>query len=219
MQPVTPLSSGVVAESLTKHVGTRTLWQGLSFSIHPGECVAITGASGSGKSTLLHCIAGLDYPNQGTLTFNGQPVPIKEGRAMQTYRRQCLGYLFQDFAMVTEKSAIDNVVAALPGSPRRAQATQDLAARALDAVGLTYIDREAPVAQLSGGEQQRVALARIIAKAPPLVVADEPTGSLDSANGDVVTRSLRDMANAGAVVIVATHDDAVAAMCDKRLHL
>lgn len=207
----------IVAEGLTKIFGQVALWQDMSFEVPAGHITAVTGPSGSGKSTLLHCVAGLERPSSGSLTVLGKPVPVKEGRAMQRYRSDVLGYLFQSFALVETSTALENVVLALPAGTKDHKA--DKAQIALGAVGLTEDQWREPVKVLSGGEQQRVALARLIAKRPPVILADEPTGSLDDANGQLVAEHLRQLANDGAAVMIVTHNMELAAFADTQMVL
>ena len=178
--------------------------RGLSFQIKAGECVAITGASGSGKSTLLHLLGGLDAPDHGSLT---------------AFRREQIGFVFQFHYLLPDLSALENV--ALPLLIRRNkngnafQRARDL----LEQTGLS--DRlDHPVSHLSGGEQQRVAVARALITEPQLVLADEPTGNLDPSVGEEIGRTLVTYSRThAAIVIIATHSPALAQLCDYSLVL
>lgn len=200
-------------QGLTKRFGTRTLWQDINLDIERGEMVALTGPSGSGKSTLLNCIGLLEPTNQGSITINQRNTSRFGHRASRIFRRDQLGYLFQNYALIDNATARFNLEIALGAQPKakqRAESIED----ALQHVGLGGRGRE-PVFQLSGGEQQRVALARLIVKKPTVVLADEPTGALDAKNADMVIASLREMAESGCSVIIATHSNHVSDSCDR----
>lgn len=203
---------------LSKSFSGRKVLSGVSLSVESGSLVAVTGPSGSGKSTLLHCVAGLERPDSGQVLVQGRPIPAKEGRDMQKFRAGLLGYLFQDFALVPEWTAIQNVMAARQPGFGRPQC-QDQACKALEQVRLAETTQNLPVSTLSGGEQQRVAMARLIYKKPSIILADEPTGSLDRKNGELVTGVLRHLADTGASVMVVTHSEHVARACDHEFRL
>jgi len=176
--------------------------RGLSFEIRPGECVAVTGASGSGKSTLLQLLGGLEDPDHGSLT---------------AFRREQIGFVFQFHYLLPDLSALENV--ALPLSIRR---SRNASQRATDLLGQTGLaDRlDHPVSHLSGGEQQRVAVARALITEPALVLADEPTGNLDALVGEEIGRTLVNYAKTHpAIVIIATHSSGLAQLCDYSLVL
>lgn len=202
---------------LSKRYGERVLWHQLSAEVAPGELVAVTGPSGSGKSTLLNAIGLLEPASSGRITVGEEELTrFGPGRARR-FRRDVLGYLFQNFALVGSASAAANIRLGLVRSPGR----KILAARtaaALDRVGLGGRERT-PVYQLSGGEQQRVALARLIVKDPRIILADEPTASLDAGNERIVLDVLRERAASGGIVLIATHSTALAAACDRTLVL
>jgi putative ABC transport system ATP-binding protein len=205
-------------ESLSKSFGRRVLWEDLSFTVEPGSMVALTGRSGSGKSTLLNCIGLLEPVTGGRVLVDGRDITGLGRRGARLFRRDALGYLFQNYALVENASLDENLTIAARGrGPRRADRVAAYAA-ALERVGLAGRGSE-PVYQLSGGEQQRVALARLVVKQPSVVLADEPTGALDRDNGDVVVGALRAFADDGACVLVATHSEQVAAACDRRIDL
>jgi ABC-type lipoprotein export system ATPase subunit len=176
--------------------------RGVSFAMKAGECVAITGASGSGKSTLLHLLGGLDTADHGTLT---------------TFLRDQIGFVFQFHYLLPDLSALENV--ALPLFIRRSRNAMQQATDILQETGLA--DRLGhPVSHLSGGEQQRVAVARALITKPQLVLADEPTGNLDPSVGEEIGRTLVDYSrNNSAIVIVATHSPTLAKLCDHTLVL
>lgn len=199
----------LVVDRLVKSFGPRTLWHGLSFTAAAGDLVAVTGASGSGKSTLLNCLGLLEPVTSGRIEIAGRDVTHLRGGAARRLRRDTLGYLFQSYALVENASALANLEIAVGGRRRASRAVLE---DALAHVGLGGRGGE-PVYRLSGGEQQRVALARLVARRPRVVLADEPTGSLDAANGRMVVESLRELAAGGCAVVVATHDPQVAAAC------
>jgi len=191
----------------------------LDFQVASGTTVAITGASGSGKTTLLSVLGGLDRPQDGTVTVGGHALAGLGRDELAHYRRDVVGFVFQDFGLLGQLTALENVELALTfahASRRRRRArARDL----LDAVGLDARAGHRPHA-LSGGEKQRVAIARALANDPQLVLADEPTGNLDAASSAVVLDVLlRVPAERGTTIIVVTHDEMVAARADRRMHL
>ncbi|MFJ3383144.1 MULTISPECIES: ATP-binding cassette domain-containing protein [unclassified Curtobacterium] len=199
-------------EQSSKCRGTRILWERLSLRIGPGEMVALTGPSGSGKSTLLDCIGRIDEFDGGTLRIDG----VTAGRAGvdRRLRRDVLGYLFQNYGLIEDATVHENLDVVHAGARRRRSQND----AALERVGLRGRGG-ARVHELSGGEQQRVALARLIVKEPTVILADEPTGALDDDNAAVVLGVLREFAAQGSAVLVATHSDAVRATCDRAFAL
>lgn len=198
-------------ENLRKSYGPRTLWSGLEFTVRAGQLLALVGPSGSGKSTLLNCLGLLDTPSSGAIRHEGRDITGFGPRAARHYRRDVLGYLFQNYALIENASVAANLEVAM--RPRRKRANAPTVADALDRVGLAGREKE-QVHRLSGGEQQRVALARLIVKQPALVLADEPTGALDHDNTTLVVDILRTMSEDGCAVVIATHNDAVRDRCD-----
>jgi putative ABC transport system ATP-binding protein len=190
---------------------------GLAFSVAPGELVALTGPSGSGKSTLLHLIGGVDRADGGTITVDDREVTALRGDALAAHRRR-VGFVFQRFNLLGALSARDNVLA--PVVPFRTDF--DRVARAdelLAAVGLAGREGSLP-SRLSGGQQQRVAIARALIWAPGLLLADEPTGNLDSRTGAAILDLLLEVRAArGTTILLATHDPVVAARCDRLVRL
>lgn len=200
-------------EKLSKSYGARTLWSGIDLTVHGGRILALTGPSGSGKSTLLNCLGLLDTATSGAVRHEGRDITRFGPRRARLFRRDVLGYLFQDYALIENATVAANLeVVAGPGRRARAAARAAVPG-ALDRVGLAGRAGER-VARLSGGEQQRVALARLMVKRPSLVLADEPTGALDQENTTTVVKILRELADAGCAVVVATHDDYVRDACD-----
>ncbi len=204
--------------SLTMTYGTRTLWRDLDLTVPSGTMAALVGPSGSGKSTLLNCIGLLAEPTWGRIAFDGRDLTTLRSGAARRFRRDELGYLFQNYALVEDATVRENMAVAHRARRRRGAAARALTDEALNWVGVA--DRlDEKVARLSGGEQQRVALARLLVKKPRLVLADEPTGALDRANTEAVIALLRGLASAGACVLIATHDDWVQNACDTRIVL
>jgi putative ABC transport system ATP-binding protein len=175
----------------------------VSMEVARGESVAIMGPSGSGKSTLLNLIAGLDRPTSGTVRVDGQRVDTLTEAAAARYRRHHIGMIFQFFNLLEDMTVADNVLlpAQLSGQPRaRARAGELLARLQIGQYADTY------PARLSGGERQRVAIARALVNSPPLLLADEPTGALDTANGEAIGRLLLELNSAGQTLILVTHN-------------
>jgi putative ABC transport system ATP-binding protein len=179
--------------------------RGVSLSVEPGDFVVITGPSGSGKSTLLHIMAGLDRPTSGEVLLGGSPLSTMSDDDLTLRRRRQIGFIFQFFHLLPTLSAVDNVglpllLDGLPTERIRAEATV-----ALEAVGLAHRANHRP-REMSGGEQQRVAIARALVIRPTLILADEPTGNLDSASGTEILRILREApAQHGSAVVLVTH--------------
>jgi len=224
----TPGSSLVEARDLTRIWGKGAAAQigvsGVDLDVGAGELVAIIGPSGSGKSTLGALIAGIDKPTSGSLVVNGTRIDRMKTDRLAAWRGGNVGIVFQDFHLLPTLTALENVELALDlgaGVGRRDRRRQALAA--LERVGLAGHARKLP-AQMSGGEQQRVGIARATATQASLIIADEPTGALDQANGHVVFELLAGLARTGATVIFITHDlqladaaDRVVSMIDGRV--
>jgi putative ABC transport system ATP-binding protein len=194
--------------------GERRLWSGLDVTLKPGRMAALTGPSGSGKSTLLNCFGLLERPTGGEIRYGGRDLSGLGPGGVRRFRRDVLGYLFQNYALVENATIAQNLDVALRARRRRGAEARAASSEALERVGLPGRHRER-VSRLSGGEQQRVALARLLVKEPKLVLADEPTGALDRGNTETVVRLLREMADEGACVVIATHDDWVRDQCDE----
>ncbi|MEU6880989.1 ABC transporter ATP-binding protein [Streptomyces sp. NPDC046712] len=188
---------------------------GLTLQVHPGEALAVLGPSGSGKSTLLNMIAGLDRPTTGSVSVDGLRVDRLNETASAKYRRSRIGMVFQFFNLLDDLTVTDNVLlpAQLSGmAPARAAAR---AAELLEQLGIDRHARAYP-GRLSGGERQRVAVARALMNRPPLLLADEPTGALDTASGADVRDLLRELNADGQSIILVTHDLALAESCATR---
>ncbi|MFF4920593.1 ABC transporter ATP-binding protein [Kitasatospora sp. NPDC001261] len=195
--------------------GARAALDGVTLSVRAGESVAVLGPSGSGKSTLLNLVAGLDRPSAGTVTVAGVRVDRLGEAASARYRRGTIGMVFQFFNLLDDLTVADNVVLAgeLAGVPR-AEARRR-AAELLESLGIDRHARAHP-GRLSGGERQRVAVARALMNRPTLLLADEPTGALDSASGEDVKELFRELHEDGQTVLLVTHDLTLAEDCATR---
>ena len=177
-----------------------------SLSIGEQEFVTISGTSGSGKSTLLNIVGGLDHPSDGEVIFEGRPLVLSNKKKMAHYRRHSVGMIFQNFNLIPSMTAADNVALALAFGGLRGSERQRRANELLSRVGLEERVNHRP-SELSGGEQQRVAIARALANRPRLLLADEPSGNLDSTRAEDILRLLRDMVDRdGLTVLMVTHD-------------
>jgi putative ABC transport system ATP-binding protein len=208
-------------EDVTKTYGTDPpipALQGVSFSVGSGELVAVVGPSGSGKSTLLHLMGTLERPTSGRVAITGLDVAKLEDGELAAVRATRIGFVFQQFFLAEYSTILDNVAdgllyAGVPAADRREQG-----AEALTAVGLGGRLSARPP-QLSGGERQRVAIARALVGAPAIVLADEPTGNLDSATGEQIMALIEKLNSNGATIVVITHEHAIAARCPRRIQL
>ena len=201
---------GVTREYRMEGVSVPAL-RGVSLTIEPGDFLAIVGPSGSGKSTLMHLLGGLDRPTTGRLLLGGRDVSSLSPADMAKLRNHVIGFVFQSFHLMARTSARDNVGLPLIYRGVRRKARRRLATEALERVGLGHRLNHRP-SQLSGGEQQRVAIARALVTEPSVLLADEPTGNLDSASGEAVLSLLEELnAERGVALAVVTHDPAVAA--------
>src|SRR5690349_14351093 len=206
-----------VSKTVQSGAHPLTILHPLDYDVADGQCVAIIGPSGSGKSTLLGLIAGLDAPTTGTITIAGHDITKLDEDALARLRGEKIGFVFQFFHLVPSLTAIENIQVPMEIAGRRdaVQRAQAL----LDEVGLHDRGHHYP-SQLSGGEQQRIAIARALANDPPLILADEPTGNLDSSNGrHILDLLLQVRRSRGATLVLVTHDPSVAAVADDRLVL
>lgn len=202
-------------------VGTREVLalQDVNLCVQPGTLVALRGRSGSGKTTLLNCISGLDRPTNGRVWLGNREVTAMSEREHVQLRRKHIGFIFQSHALLPTYSARENVdlILRLAGMPRQKRQTRT--AEVLHLVGLGKWMNHRPY-ELSGGQQQRVAVARAIAPRPAVILADEPTGELDTTTGQQILQLFRQIADAeDTAVLIATHDLAVDAFVDKMVHL
>lgn len=191
---------------------------GFSCDSDDGQLVVLLGPSGCGKTTLLSCLAGLLKPTSGSVHFNDEEVTGLHGRPLATYRRETVGVVFQAFNLIPSLSARSNVTVPLRLAGVNRKAARDRAATLLDQVGLGERAHHRP-GQLSGGQQQRVAIARALVHDPPLILADEPTAHLDYVQVEGILRLLRDLAQPGRMVVVATHDERITQLADKVVEL
>jgi putative ABC transport system ATP-binding protein len=201
----------------TSEVETRAL-DGVSLEIGAGEFVAVMGPSGCGKSTLLNVLGLLDSPSEGDFWFCGDNVARYSERQLTALRRAALGFIFQSFNLIDDLTVAENVEVALIYRRVAASERKRRTAEALERVGIAHRVKHLPQ-QLSGGQQQRVAIARALVANPKLILADEPTGNLDTANGDTVMGLLTSVADAGTTVVMVTHSLAHAAHARRTIKL
>jgi len=191
---------------------------GIDCSIQAGEFVAITGPSGSGKSTLANIIGGLDHPTSGTVIIDGSDLSHVRDKALSDYRNHHIGFVFQSFNLQGTQTALENVMLPLVFSRMKSKDRKARAKECLEAVGLGDRLKHKP-SQLSGGQRQRVAIARALAVKPSIILADEPTGNLDSARGDEIMKLLKDLNKQGITLIIITHDNSIAREADRIINI
>lgn len=201
----------------TKSFQSTVLYSDLSMTIPGGKITALTGASGSGKSTLLNCVGLLDEFDSGEIWVGDRKISGCSPKDQRIFRRDALGYMFQNYALIESATVQENLEVAMAAKGKSALKSANFDG-ALERVGLAD-KQKAMVYSLSGGEQQRVALARLILKRPMVVLADEPTGALDPENEAMVLKELRSIANEGAAVLIATHSTEVMTYCDLALEI
>ena len=199
--------------------GAFTALRNVDLDVNPGEFVAIVGKSGSGKSTLLNVIGGIDAPSGGVIAVGGEAIQRLDENRLAAWRGRSIGFVFQFFQLMPTLTAAENVMlpmdfaGSVPSRERRARAVA-----LLDRFGVAPQADKLPAA-LSGGEQQRVAIARALANNPAVILADEPTGNLDSSNAAAVLDLFRDLASGGTTVLIATHDRDVARVIDRTVEI
>lgn len=189
---------------------------GVDLHLEPGSFVSVTGASGSGKSTLMHILGCLDRPTAGRLEFQGQLVSTMSEKDLARVRNQHIGFVFQTFNLINRTSALDNVL--LPVVYTRRAFKRKQAQDALERVGLTSRAKHTP-SELSGGECQRVAIARAIVNRPQLILADEPTGNLDSRTGEQIMEIFDELHREGITIVLVTHETDIAVRAQRMIHM
>lgn len=208
---------GIKKVFYTDEVETHAL-SGVHLDIQKGEYVSIAGPSGSGKSTLLAIIGLLDSPTDGQYTLKGQPVPNLDISERARIRNREIGFIFQSFNLIGDLNVFENVELPLTYRGMSAAERKERVHKALERVGMGHRTKHYP-AQLSGGQQQRVAVARALAGTPAILLADEPTGNLDSRNAEAVMELLRELHREGATICMVTHDPRFARHADRTVHL
>ena len=218
-QPAAPPAVVLDVAAVTKTYGARRVLDAVSFRVQAGQRVALTGPSGSGKTTLLNCLGGIDRPDSGSLALRGQRIDQLDSNALARLRREQVGTVFQFFHLLPTLSAAENIelplqLLGIPPTERH-----ERVAALLKRVGLEARSAALP-SQLSGGEQQRIAIARALIHRPALILADEPTGNLDSASGENILRLLRELTDeTHTALVLVTHSEDAAAICHERVHL
>jgi len=204
----------------TYRLGGETLnaLDNVSFKVQPGEFVAITGPSGSGKSTLANIIGGLDRPTSGSVVVDGNNLSHVRDRKLSEYRNHHVGFVFQSFNLQGTQTALENVILPLVFARMKSKERKARAIDCLQAVGLGDRLKHRPN-QLSGGQRQRVAIARALASKPSIIIADEPTGNLDSARGQEIIKLLHDLNKQGITLLIITHDLAIARQASRIIQI
>ncbi|MFB8103047.1 ABC transporter ATP-binding protein [Streptomyces sp. NPDC056007] len=214
---MTPAGSLLVAHDLRKAYGPTNALDGAGFSIHPGEVVAVMGPSGSGKSTLLHCLAGIVTPDSGSITYGGREMAAMDDSQRSALRRSEFGFVFQFGQLVPELTCAENVALPLRLNGVRRKEAEGAALAWMERLEVDGLAGKRP-GEVSGGQGQRVAVARSLVTSPRVLFADEPTGALDSLNGERVMELLTDAARStNAAVVLVTHETRVAAYSDREI--
>jgi putative ABC transport system ATP-binding protein len=212
-----PPGSLLAAENLHKVYGPTTALDGAEFSIHPGEVVAVMGPSGSGKSTLLHCLAGIVTPDSGSITYGGREMATMGDGERSALRRSEFGFVFQFGQLVPELTCVENVALPLRLNGTARKEAERTALTWMERLEVDDLRKKRP-GEVSGGQGQRVAVARALVTSPRVLFADEPTGALDSLNGERVMDLLTDAARStNAAVVLVTHEARVAAYSDREI--
>jgi putative ABC transport system ATP-binding protein len=192
----------------------------ISFSVPDSSSMAIIGKSGSGKSTLLSLLGALDSPDAGLIDINGQDIVKLRSRKLTSYRCRSIGFVFQQFNLIPNLTAVENVMLPMEFAHVSARRRKLRAIQVLNQVGITDDKQKRKPSRLSGGEQQRVAIARALVNKPGVILADEPTGNLDSATGLSIIKLLRDLVDQEhTTVIIVTHDASIAKQCDSMIRV
>jgi putative ABC transport system ATP-binding protein len=208
---------GLTKVFYTDEVETHAL-SGIHLTIDRGEYVAIAGPSGCGKSTLLSILGLLDSPTEGSYQLNGRPVQDLDFGERARIRNREIGFIFQSFNLIGDLTVYENVELPLTYRGMRAAERRERVTKALERVGMGHRAKHLP-SQLSGGQQQRVAVARALVGEPSILLADEPTGNLDSRNGEAVMQLMRELHRAGSTICMVTHDARFARHADRAVHL
>lgn len=208
----------LTVSGMTKKFGPRTLWSNFSFTTPSGAMTAVTGVSGSGKTTLLNCIGLLEDFDEGSVSYGNHSFTAGTRSAARGCFRDVLGFLFQNYGLVEPWTVRKNLLLPLKNQHNSRGDRQRAVNDALARVDMSGAEKE-KIYTLSGGEQQRIALARLILKCPSLILADEPTSALDHANADLVMNVLREQATQGALVLIATHSDHIVSQCSHTISL
>lgn len=187
-----------------------------SYTAEKGDLISLTGPSGAGKSTLLHMIGALDKPTKGNILFNGEDLYSKKEGELNLYRGKHMGFIFQFHYLLDDFSAIENIMMPMLINNTPKDKAYEKAIKLIESVGLLNRKDHFPN-ELSGGEQQRIAVARALSMSPDIILADEPTGNLDKANSLAVLEILKKQAENGVCVIIVTHDDVIASECSKHI--
>lgn len=187
-----------------------------SYTAEKGDLISLTGPSGAGKSTLLHMIGALDKPTKGNILFNGEDLYSKKESELNLYRGKHMGFIFQFHYLLDDFSAIENIMMPMLINNTPKDKAYEKAIKLIESVGLLNRKNHFPN-ELSGGEQQRIAVARALSMSPDIILADEPTGNLDKANSKEVLEILKKQAENGVCVIIVTHDDFIASECKKHI--
>ena len=208
---------GITKVFYTDEVETHAL-SGIHLELKKGEYISIAGPSGCGKSTLLSILGLLDSPTEGSYTLNGQPVANLDHSQRARIRNREVGFIFQSFNLIGDLTVFENVELPLTYRGTNAAERKQRVTQALERVGMAHRMKHYP-SQLSGGQQQRVAVARALGGKPSILLADEPTGNLDSKNGEAVMELLRELHREGATICMVTHDPRFARHADRQVHL
>jgi cell division transport system ATP-binding protein len=194
----------ILFDSVTKQFGQRTVLDEINLEIKPGEFVSIVGPSGAGKTTLIKLLLGAEHPTEGAIYVNDQNISFINGEDLQRYRRN-IGTVFQDYKLLPGKTVFENVAFALEACDYSLPQIMELVPKALETLGVAHVQDQFPH-ELSGGEAQRVSLARAMAHKPKLILADEPTGNLDLENAKQVLKNLMKINMGGVTVLLTTHN-------------
>ncbi|MFI6001747.1 ABC transporter ATP-binding protein [Streptomyces sp. NPDC051366] len=214
---MTPAGALLSATDLRKAYGPTKALDGAEFSIHPGEVVAVMGPSGSGKSTLLHCLAGIVPPDSGTITYADRELSAMNDAERSALRRSEFGFVFQFGQLVPELSCVENVALPLRLAGAKRKEAERTALQWMERLQVEDLGHKRP-GEISGGQGQRIAVARALVTTPRVIFADEPTGALDSLNGELVMQLLTEAArSANTAVVLVTHEARVAAYSDREI--